>query len=297
MEDLQTRLKKISDTNTYRFKTSLVKDILEEFKNQMKKKNKFLEAVKIDQKHHPVNVTYEKIMNIIDEFIEKDKFVLKFTPNNIVDGYGNIAVAYDGNPYVTLRLMLMAFRTHNNIIFFTKKYYAINTKLVETLNMIVENKKYALRVASVEYDVIDGAIIQNQNFFNFMIFVGDKRTYQPLKKKISIPSIFSGYGNVDVFIENKSFKNLLLDINQFANENDVNINYYDNTLLEETLSFINKYELSDCFVLLSKNTDIIYKFISEIKSRNIYINRNPFDDYQLSISEKDLIYSKNIIMN
>jgi gamma-glutamyl phosphate reductase len=182
-------------------------------------------------------------------------------------------------------------------VFFSKKYYAINTKIVETLNMIAEKKNYANKIALVEYDVIDGAIAQNQNFFDLMIYIGDKRIYQPLKKKISIPSIYSGYGNVDVFIESKDFKDLLLDMNKYAGENNININYYDNTSMEETLSFINKYDITDCFVVLSKNTEMIYKFISEIKAKNIYINRSPFEEYKLGISEKDLIYSKNIIMN
>ena len=109
--------------------------------------------------------------------------------------------------------------------------------------------------------------------------------------------MFSGYGFVDVFIENKEFKDVLLDINKYANENDISINYYDNTSMEETLIFLNKYELTDCFVLLSKNTDMVYKFVSEIKAKNIFINKSPFDDYRFDITEEDLMYSKKIIMN
>ena len=190
----------------------------------------------------------------------------------------------------------MSLRTHNNIVFFSKKYYAINTKIVETLNMISEKKGYANKIAMVEYDVIDGVIANLQTIFNKMIFVGDKRDYVQMKKKFVIPTIYDGFGNVDVFIENKEFKSLLLDINQYARENNIKINYYDDTQIEDTLTFINRFELTDCFVLISKNTDLIYKFISEVKAKNIYINKNPFEDYKLSITEKDLVYKKNIIM-
>jgi hypothetical protein len=34
-----------------------------------------------------------------------------------------------------------------------------------------------------------------------------------------------------------------------------------------------------------------------VKAKNVYINRSPFENYKLEISENDLIYSKNIIMN
>ena len=191
----------------------------------------------------------------------------------------------------------MAFRTHNNIVFFSKKYYAINTKIVETLNMICEKKEYAKKIAMVEFDVIDGIIANLQTFFNEMIFVGDKRDYVQMKKKFVIPTIYSGYGNVDVFIECKDFKDLLLDISEYARDNYIKINYYDATQIEDTIVFLNRFELTDCFVLLSKNTEMIYKFISELKSKKIYINKNPFENYKLGITEKDLIYTKNIMMN
>lgn len=297
MEDLETRLNKLTSTSKYTLKANMVKDILLEYKNQMKKKDTFNQAIEIDKKHHPVHITHEKILEVIDEFIELDKLNVKYTPNTIVDGFGNFAVSYNGDPYITLRLLLMAFRTHNNIVFFSKKYYAINTKIVETLNMVAKKKGYAEKISMVEFDVIDGVIANLQTFFNKMIFVGDKRDYVQMKKKFVIPTIYAGFGNIDVFIENKSFKDLLLDINEYARENNIKINYYDDTQVEDTLVFINRFELTDCFVLLSKNTDMIYKFISEVKAKNIYINKNPFIDYKLTITEKDLTYTKNIIMS
>lgn len=296
MEDLQTRLNKLTDTSKYRLKANVVKDILEEFKRQMSKKETFKQAIEIDEKHHPVHVSHEKILEMIDEFIALDNLNVKYTPNTIRDGYGNLCVSYNGDPYVTLRLLLMAFRTHNNIVFFSKKFYAINTKIVETLNMIAKKKKYAEKIAMVEFDVIDGVIANLQTFFHKMIFVGDKRDYVQMKKKFVIPTMYAGFGNVDVFIESKEFKELLLDINQFARDNNIKINYYDDTQIEDTLTFINRFELTDCFVLLSKNTDLIYKFISEVKAKNIYINQNPFENYKLNITEKELTYKKNIVM-
>lgn len=297
MDNLQTRLNKLTNTSKYTIKSSLVKDILLEYKKQMEKEETFKQAIEIDKKHHPVYITHQKVLEVIDEFIELDKLNVKYTPNTIVDGYGNLAVSYNGDPYITLRLLLMSFRTHNNIVFFSKKYYAINTKIVETLNMVAKKKGYAEKIAMVEFDVIDGVIANLQTFFNKMIFVGDKRDYVQMKKKFVIPTIYAGFGNIDVFIENKGFKDLLLDINEYARENNVKINYYDDTQIDDTLVFINRFELTDCFVLLSKNTDLIYKFISEVKAKNIYVNKNPFIDYKLTITEKDLTYTKNIIMS
>ena len=296
MEDLQTRLINLTDTSNYRLKIDIIRECLEDFRKYMSNIETFNQALEIDKKHHSVYINHKKIMEIIDEFINMDKINVKYTPNTIIDGYGNIAVSYNGDPYLTLRLLLMSLRTHNNIVFFSKKYYAVNTKIVETLNMILNKKRYAQKIAIVEFNVIDCIIANMQTYFNKMIFIGDKRDYVQMKKKFVIPTVYAGFGNVDVFIENKGFKDLLLEINEFSKENNIKVNYYDDTQIEDTLTFLNRFELTDCFVLLSKNTDLIYKFISEIKAKNVYINKNPFEDYKLSISEKDLIYTKNIKM-
>ena len=66
--------------------------------------------------------------------------------------------------------------------------------------------------------------------------------------------------------------------------------------MEETITFINRFELTDCLVLISKNAELIYKFISEVKAKKIYINKNPFENYKVNLTEDDLIYKKSIKM-
>jgi hypothetical protein len=106
LEDLNTRLNRISDTSTYIYKSNTVNVILQEFKKQFEKKSGFDKAVEIDRKHHGIYVKYSKILEIIDEELKEDKNCLKYTSGKIVDGYGNIAVIYNGDPYVTLRLAI-----------------------------------------------------------------------------------------------------------------------------------------------------------------------------------------------
>ena len=294
MENLRDRINKLAKNSEYRFKYDVVKKILSEFKIEFKKNN-FEKAVLIDKKKHPVFISFDKMSDIIDSQINNSKINVKFTPENIVDGYGNIAVAYNGNPYITLKLVLMALRTHNNIIFFSQKYYAVNSIIIQTLNNVCKKFKYTNEISLIEFSEID-KIYQNQSLFDLMIYIGDKREYQKIKRKVSLPVIFYGYDYVDVFIESKDFKEILLDIDKYANQNDIVINYFDNTSHEETFSFINKYEVSDCFVLFSKNTETIYKFMSHIKVNKFFINQNPFENYEFEFDEKNLVYNKKIFL-
>lgn len=202
---------------------------------------------------------------------------------------------YNGNPYVTLTLALEALITHNNIVFFSKNYYAINSSIIQVLNKICQKLNYAQMPLLVEYDDIE-EIVQNQSLFDLVIYVGDKREFIPLKKRLVIPTIFNGYGYIDVFVESKDYKDILLDIENYSIKNNVVINYFDNTSYEETINYINKYEITDCFVLFSKNTDLIYKFMSQMRVKNFYINKNPFENYEFRLDEKKLTYNKKIFM-
>lgn len=293
MENVKNNVNKLTKTSNYRFKADIVKNILKDFKLEFKK-NIFNKAFEIDKKKHPVYIEYEKLVQIIDSKIQSNDFIVKFTPENIIDGYGNIAVDYNGNPYVTMNLALAALKTHNNIIFFSKKYYAINSIIIQTLNKVCQKNKYG-EIGLVEFGSNDD-IVQNHQLFDLMLYIGDKREYQKIKRKVNLPVIFYGYGYVDVYVESREFKDLLLDIDEFANKNDIIINYFDNTSFDETLEFVNKYEISDSFVLISKNTDMIYKFMSQIRTNKFYINQNPFENYEFKFDENKLVYDKKIFL-
>ena len=84
MDNLQNRMKELTNINDYRFKQEVVKNILVEFKNELKKTN-FEKAILIDKKKHPVNTNYIELINLIDKYIKNDKYYLKFTPENIID--------------------------------------------------------------------------------------------------------------------------------------------------------------------------------------------------------------------
>lgn len=294
MENIQSRVNKLTNISEYRFKADTIKNVLLEFKEELKKAN-FEKAISIDKKKHPVFIEPKKLIENVDKYLENNKFCVKFTPENIIDGYGNIAVSYNGNPYITLSLALMALRTHNNIVFFSQKYYAINSIIIQSLNNACKKQKYVDEIGIIEFSD-EEKIVQNQSLFDRMIYIGDKREFLKMKRKVSLPIIYNGYNYIDVYVESKEFKELLLDIDKFANQNDITVNYFDNTSHDETFKFINKYEVSDCFVLFSKNTDTIYKFMSQIRVNRFYINQNPFIDYKFEFDEKDLVYNKKIFL-
>lgn len=283
--------------STYNFKASIVNEIINKFEIFIEKSpENFEKAIEKDLEKNKIKTDLENLKNIAKTYKQDFPLLPNFTSTQIKDGFGNLCVMYDGNPAITLKLLISSLRTHNNIVFFTKNYIEINTLLIEIFNMISNDCKYVAKFASLQNKFSNNEIIKKQNLFDLVIYVGDKRAYQSVQSKLRIPSIFNGYKVVDVYIEDKSFKEVLLNLDKHAYANDIKVNYFDKTDLDDTINYINKYNLNDCFVVFTKNSEIAYKFINSLKCKNVFINKNPFVDYEFDINENQLVYTKHIKM-
>lgn len=283
--------------STYTFKTATVQKIIEKFCIFIEKSPEHFEkAIEKDLEKNKIKIDLEDLKNIAKNYKQDYPILPHFTSTEIKDGFGNICVMYDGTPAITLKLLISSLRTHNNIIFFTKNYLELNNLLIESFNMISADCKYTSKFASIQDKFSNNEIVKKQNLFDLVIYVGDKRAYQSVQKQLRIPSIFNGYKIIDVYIEDKSFKDVLLTLDKHAYANAIQVNYFDNTDLNDTINYINKYNLNDCFVVFTKKSEIAYTFINSLKCKNVFINKNPFVDYEFNINENQLVYTKHIKM-
>ena len=261
-----------------------------------KNKESFDNAIKKDAKSNSQKIEFNKIIQIVNTYKKDMPILPSFSAQKIKDGFGNIAVMYNGDPYVTLKMLISSLRTHNNVVFFTKNFKTLNDLFIESINIVTKELKYTERIAVLQTNFSKNDIIKKQNGFNLLVYIGNKRDFQTVSKQLNIPSVFRGYGSIDVFIDDKSYKETLLDIDDFAYENNIKVNYFHNTDIDETIAYINKYNLNDCFAVFTKNSELAYKFINSIKSKNIFINTNPFVNYEFDLNENQLVYTKNISM-
>ena len=283
---------------TYNYKPELINSILEKFSILVEKnKQRFEDAIIEDKLENAQKINFNEIMRIIKTYKIDMPLLPFFTPKKIKDGFGNIGVMYNGDPYITLKLLISSLRTHNNIVFFTNNFKHLNDLLIESLNLCCKEMKYTERISNLQNNYTKNDFIKMQNCFNLLVYVGSKREYQSVSKKLNIPSIYRGYGYIDIFIEDKSFKETLLDIDDYAYENGIKINYFTGTDIDDTIDYINKYNLNDCFAVFTKKSDLAYTFLNKIKSKNIFINSNPFKNYEFELNENQLVYTKNISMN
>ena len=297
MKNIPNPISNLKNHTEYNFKASKVEKILEKFSILIEKnKISFDNAIKKDSKSNNQKIEFDRIINIVKNYKKDMPILPSFSAKTIKDGFGNIAVMYNGDPYVTLKMLISSLRTHNNVIFFTNNFKTLNDLLIESINIVTRELNYTERIAVLQNNFSKNDIIKKQNAFNLLVYIGSKRDFQAVNKQLNIPSVFRGYGFIDVFIEDKSFKETLLDIDDFAYENNIKVNYFHNTDIDQTIDYINKYNLNDCFAVFTRNSELAYKFINSIKSKNIFINTNPFINYEFDLNENQLVYTKNISM-
>lgn len=297
MKNIPNPISNLKNHTEYNFKASKIEKILEKFSILIEKnKISFDNAIKKDSKSNNQKIEFDRIINIVKNYKKDMPILPSFSAKTIKDGFGNIAVMYNGDPYVTLKMLISSLRTHNNVIFFTNNFKTLNDLLIESINIVTRELNYTERIAVLQNNFSKNDIIKKQNAFNLLVYIGSKRDFQSVNKQLNIPSVFRGYGFIDVFIEDKSFKETLLDIDDFAYENNIKVNYFHNTDIDQTIDYINKYNLNDCFAVFTRNSELAYKFINSIKSKNIFINTNPFINYEFDLNENQLVYTKNISM-
>ena len=288
----------LSGIDSYKFSSDMVNKVLKAYSKFISdNRNNFEKCIEIDNEKNNVKTELDKLKSIIEDNERNTDFLPKFTAKKIVDGYGNICVLYSGNPYVTLKLIIIALRTHNNIIFCTDSFLHINGLLIEGINIVVKELKYAEKIALLESNFSEASLSVGQKYFNLVLYIGNKNSFKNVQKIFNVPTIYNEYGYMNIFIGDNSFKDILLDIDKYAYKNSISINYFDNTDIETTIKHVNQYNLNDYFVIFTKNSEVAYKLVSSIKAKNILINANPFENYEFYINEDKLVYTKNIKSN
>ena len=54
--------------------------------------------------------------------------------------------------------------------------------------------------------------------------------------------------------------------------------------------------ISKTVAIFTKNIDQAFEFVEDIKSENIYINKDPLKDLSIDINEENLVIRKRIIL-
>ena len=137
MKNIPNPISNLKNHTEYNFKASKIEKILEKFSILIEKnKISFDNAIKKDSKSNNQKIEFDRIINIVKNYKKDMPILPSFAAKTIKDGFGNIAVMYNGDPYVTLKMLISSLRTHNNVIFFTNNFKTLNDLLIVSINIV-----------------------------------------------------------------------------------------------------------------------------------------------------------------
>ena len=235
----------------------------------------------------------------LSSFYKKDNspLLINFSKTSIKDGLGNICAKYNGNPFITIKLIHLAIRTHNQIYLLTDNYTNTNQFLISILDKLLTETKYCKKVLKF-ISLSDSEFFKYQKNFDALLLIGSKDNYLSLLQQIKIPVIFQNYGSLYICIDNNlnnDLKDILLDIDHFAFDNDIELNYIDIKDNIDTLTQnLNYFGKDQIVAIFTGNTNTAYMLLNNLKCRKIFINTNPFKKDLLSFKEENFIFEKEI---
>ncbi|MBR3511362.1 MAG: hypothetical protein IKN74_00205 [Clostridia bacterium] len=275
--------------------------LLDEIKDNFKsKKSTFEKAVKLDIDEWEYETSLEDVLGTIDSFKEKE-YLLKKSKKEIVTGHGKVAILNSFNPISNLKAILSLIRTGNKpSLFVDEKILATNKIIVEIINNALDNFKVKLakeyKVELIEINKVED-FISYENKFNLALFIGSFYEYQKFIKRINIKSIFVSFGEISIYVDaQEEFEKILADISKFAYNNEIKIKYYSGEVKEAIKEINDMQNISKTVAIFTKNIDQAFEFVEDIKSENIFINKDPLKDLSIDINEENLVIRKRIIL-
>lgn len=296
----------------------LVIDLIKYIKVAFEKnKEAILQANKIDKNNNNGFILEETIINNIFNLIEKEtttygKVILSQKDNEKQIIYGKqimdqgiVLVINDGNPYITLELVLRNLLAGNTILVSNTGFmFGTNQLIIQIIQSVLENFNVSKNLVQIFVSEDFDDVLSNYANIDLVVCVGDHHLQRQIIEKSKIQTIISGYENYDLYVEDKTNLEFIEKIiNTGTNiqlyiKKDLNIDTKNAIIVEDIDEAIaqinyngNRYSSS----IFTNDTSSASKFIKEVKSSIVVVNTSPTIERIIDIKQENLYKEKTII--
>lgn len=280
-QDILLQANKIDTKNNNAFQLSF--DIIDNIFKRVEKENIFYKDVTLLQKDDNKKIIYGK---------------------QIMD-YGNVVIITDGNPYLSLEMILRNIIAGNTIILVNNGFmYGTNNLIVNIVQSILEN--YQISKNLIQLFITDDykELLNNYANIDLVVCIGNHELQRLIIRESKNKVITSGYENFDLYIEDTKHLDFLnkiintsLNVNLYINK-DTNLDY-DTAIIvsdiDEAIAQINYNGSRYSSAIFTSSNFNASKFIREVKSSIVTVNTSPTIERICDIKQLDLVYEKTII--
>ena len=280
-QDILLQANKIDTKNNNAFQLSF--DIIDNIFKRVEKENIFYKDVTLLQKDDNKKIIYGK---------------------QIMD-YGNVVIITDGNPYLSLEMILRNIMAGNTIILVNNGFmYGTNNLIVNIVQSILENYKVSKNLIQLFITDDYKEVLNNYANIDLVVCIGNHELQRLIIRESKNKVITSGYENFDLYIENTKHLDFLnkiintgLNVNLYINK-DTNLDY-DTAIIvsdiDEAIAQINYNGSRYSSAIFTSSNFNASKFIREVKSSIVTVNSSPTIERLLDIKQTDLINEKTVI--
>lgn len=239
--------------------------------NITKQKHNIKELLNIDYKYCKFKVDIDILLDIIKK-LENEKL-------NISEEQ-KIIVHYNGNPYITLNLSILAILTKTAIILeFDDYMLGINRFIVNKTNEILENFQTDNLISILKKDD------KINNDVDKIICIDDINKYNKYIYEKNAKAKFFAFDYIDFYSDCEELEELSELIYKYAENNLIPIESYSEFEVDEA-SRLMQEGLGKKVILLTNNEETKKKINNNLNDKQIFINENPFDKHTRLIDSK-----------
>ena len=280
-QDILLQANKIDTKNNNAFQLSF--DIIDNIFKRVEKENIFYKDVTLLQKDDNKKIIYGK---------------------QIMD-YGNVVIITDGNPYLSLEMILRNIIAGNTIVLVNNGFmYGTNNLIVNIVQSILENYKVSKNLIQLFITDDYKEVLNNYANIDLVVCIGNHELQRLIIRESKNKVITSGYENFDLYIEDTKYLDFLnkiintgLNVNLYINK-DTNLDY-DTAIIvsdiDEAIAQINYNGSRYSSAIFTSSNFNASKFIREVKSSIVTVNTSPTIERICDIKQLDLVYEKTII--
>ena len=219
--------------------------------------------------------------------------------------YGNVVIITEGNPYLSLEMILRNIMVGNTIILVNNGFmYGTNNLIVNIVQSILEN--YQVSKNLIQLFITDDykELLSNYANIDLVVCIGNHELQRSIIRESKNKVITSGYENFDLYIEDTKYLDFLnkiintgLNVNLYINK-DTNLDY-DSAIIvsdiDEAIAQINYNGSRYSSAIFTSSNFNASKFIRAVKSSIVTVNSSPTIERLLDIKQTDLINEKTVI--
>lgn len=182
----------------------------------------------------------EKEGNLID--ITSIIKQINYTQNKIIEKEPEItstALIYSGEPLVLTHFVLETIYNNSKLDLYNSSYNIFQASLLELVKNILNDFNMKVNIQII-VDKQQQTLIQNQQNYNRIVYVGDYFNYEKLKYYIKNPITYYSYGHIKIYVDKTKDNEKYVDLIKYAYIHNIEIESYEN--IDDLINDLNEKE-------------------------------------------------------